>query len=156
LYFFQDLIRNKRDMSQMNLTEQKFSEIADLLLSGMVCVIEKDTGKIDSHPADMDFFMDEENPWEELIEKVEEDWESYILIDPMPGHKSFEVMKDFADELDEGDLKVSLEKALNKNKPFQKFKSIVDDSGEFRQKWFDFQLQENIKWVKMQYESELD
>jgi hypothetical protein len=65
-------------------------------------------------------------------------------------------MKDFADDLDEGDLKLSLQDALNKNKPFQNFKFIVDNSGEFRQKWFDFQLQENIKWAKMQYESELD
>jgi hypothetical protein len=140
----------------MVLTEKQFAEIADLLISGMVCIIEKKTGKIDSHPNDMDFFEGEENPWEELIEKVEEDWDSYILLDPMPSNKSFDVMKDFANDLDEGDLKLSLHNALNKNKPFHNFKFIVDNSGEFRQKWFDFQLQENIKWVKMQYESELD
>ncbi len=140
----------------MDLTEKKFAEIADLLISGMVCIIEKKTGKIDSHPKDMDFFESEENLWEELIEKVEEDWDSYILFDPMPSNKSFDVMNDFADDLDEGDLKLSLHNALNKSKPFHNFKCIVDNSGEFRQKWFDFQLQENIKWVKMQYESELD
>lgn len=140
----------------MNVTEKQFAEIADLLLSGMVCVIEKSTGKIDSHPKDMDFFEDEENPWEELIEKVEKDWESYILIDTMPGNESFNVMKNFTDKLEEGKLKVSLINALEKAKPFRNFKNIVDDSAEYRQKWFDYLLQENIKWVKMQYESELD
>jgi hypothetical protein len=140
----------------MNLTEKQFTEIADLLISGMVCVIEKKTGKIDSHPEDMNFFEEEENPWEELIEKVEEDWDSYILIDPMPSNESFNVMKNFTDKLEESELKVRLIYALEKAKPFHNFKNIIDDSGEYRQKWFDFLLQENIKWVKMQYESELD
>jgi hypothetical protein len=140
----------------MNLTEKQFTEIADLLISGMVCVIEKKTGKIDSHPEDMNFFEEEENPWEELIEKVEEDWDSYILIDPMPSNESFNVMKNFTDTLEESELKARLISALEKAKPFHNFKTIIDDSGEYRQKWFDFSLQENIKWVKMQYESELD
>jgi len=140
----------------MNVTEKQFAEIADLLLSGMVCIIEKNTGNIDSHPKDMDFFEDEENPWKELIEKVDENRENYIIIETMPGHESFNVMKSFIDELEEGKLKLSLINALDKAKPFRNFKSIVDDSGEYRQKWFDYQLQENIKWVKMQYESELD
>ncbi|MRT93586.1 UPF0158 family protein [Ancylomarina sp. 16SWW S1-10-2] len=140
----------------MNLTDKLFVEIADLLLTGMVCVIEKKTGKIDSYPKNMDFFDEEENPWEELIEKVEEDWDSYILIDPMPSSESFNMMKSFANKLEECELKVRLINALEKAKPFRNFKNIVDDSGENRQKWFDFQLQENIKWVKMQYESELD
>ena len=140
----------------MNLSEKQFAEMADLLLSGMVCVIEKKTGKVDSHPEEMDFFGDEENPWEELIEKVEEDWDSYILIEPMPSSESFNIMKNFAENLETCELKRQLLSILEKAKPFRKFKNIIDDSGEYRQKWFDFQLQENIKWVKMQYESELD
>ena len=140
----------------MNLTEKHFAEIADTLLTGMVCVIEKKTGKIDSYPKDMDFFDEEENPWKELIEKVEDDWDSYIVIEQMPSSESFKVMRSFTDKLEECELKVRLFNALERAKTFRNFKNIVDDSGEYRQKWFDFQLQENIKWVRMQYESELD
>jgi hypothetical protein len=141
----------------MKLNDQKYKEIADELLCGMVAIIEKSSGKIDSHPTDLDshFMMDEENPWQELIDKVEENWEDYILIEPMPSFESFKIMERFAHQLEEGKTKTEAIRALEMRKPFRHFKDVVESS-EFRQNWFDFQLQENINWVKLQVEGEIE
>ena len=140
----------------MNLTDKQFAEIADNLLAGMIVVLEKKTGKIDFHPEEMDYFFDdEENPWKELIDKVEENPEEYILVEPMPSYESFKVMERFANRLEVGDVKTEAIRALNMRKPFRNFKDVVESS-EYRQDWFDYQLQENIDWVKRQVELELD
>ncbi len=48
-------------------------------------------------------------------------------------------MEDFAENLNENkQLQGRLLYALNKRKPFREFKFIIDNSGDFRQQWFDF------------------
>lgn len=37
---------------------------------------------------------------------------------------------------------------LNRSKPFSNFKWIIDNSGDYRQKWFDFKNQKYIEWVE--------
>lgn len=58
-------------------------------------------------------------------------------------------MEDFADELpDNTRIKVTLIEALNKRKPFREFKYEIDNSGDYRQLWFDFKNQKMIEYVK--------
>ena len=61
-------------------------------------------------------------------------------------------MADFAENVDSIKLRESLINALNKKHPFQNFKWIIDNSGPYRQKWFDFKNQRLIEWVKDQLE----
>ena len=57
-------------------------------------------------------------------------------------------MADFEEQIKDGNrLKDRLFDALNKNKPFSRFKLEIDNSGEFRQKWFDFKLAKLENWV---------
>jgi peroxiredoxin len=66
----------------------------------------------------------------------------------MESHDSFEIMTDFVDTLSDSDkLKVRLMDALNKKNPFREFKYVIDNSGNYRQKWFDFKNERIQKWV---------
>jgi hypothetical protein len=43
-----------------------------------------------------------------------------------------------------------LEEALRRPKPFANFKFDIDNSGLYRQKWFDFKKLQMIEWVRGQ------
>jgi hypothetical protein len=66
----------------------------------------------------------------------------------MESHESFDIMADFAENVDSRELRDSLINALNRKHPFQNFKWVVDNSGPYRQKWFDFKNQRLIEWVE--------
>lgn len=79
---------------------------------------------------------------------LENDFSDYVEIEPMKSHESFEIMTDFVETLsDSNQLKYKLINALNKKKPFKEFKFIIDNSGDYRQKWFDFKNESIQKWV---------
>ena len=44
---------------------------------------------------------------------------------------------------------------MNNRKPFANFKNIIDNSGEFRQQWFDFKQKQLEKYVKVLLEIKL-
>lgn len=50
--------------------------------------------------------------------------------------------------MDSASLQEKLINALNRSKPFSNFKWIIDNSGDYRQKWFDFKNQKYIEWVE--------
>jgi len=59
-------------------------------------------------------------------------------------------MADFAEIVDDSILQNKLINALNRPKPFQNFKWQIDNSGEFRQRWFDFKNRCYISSIKTQ------
>lgn len=59
-------------------------------------------------------------------------------------------MTDFAERIDDSKLQDKLRSALNRPKPFKNFKWQIDNSGVFRQQWFDFKKMRYIHWVKEQ------
>jgi len=132
----------------INLTKDQIKEIADQLDCGMRCYVNKETGNIKSIPDFDNWFSDDLEPWSDLINELEENRDKYIEIEKMESHESFEIMADFAENVDSKELKNSLINALNKKHPFRNFKWVVDNSGLYRQKWFDFKNQRNIEWVE--------
>jgi len=62
-------------------------------------------------------------------------------------------MADFAESIDNPRLQDRLINALNKSKPFQNFKWQIDNSGEYRQQWFDFKNMHYIELVKKQIDN---
>ena len=134
----------------MKLTENQIKEIAELLECGQQCFIHKPTGRIESHPDTTGYFFDPE-PWQELIDKIELDWDNYMEIERMDSSESFNVMRDFVDSLAKGETKIRLENALARPKPFRNFKYEIEQS-EFREAWFKFRLESYIKWVKKELE----
>ena len=134
----------------MNLPKEQIQEIAELLLSGFICFVNKTNGSIESFYRDTDLLTGEEDPWQEVKDKIDKDFTNYIRCEPMDSYQSFSVMKDFTATVESGQLSEKLIHALNRPKPFGNFKYTIDYSGEYRQKWFDFRLEKNIQWVTEQ------
>jgi len=123
-------------------------EMSELILCGHLCFLNTITGDFDYHPAEMDFFPDEDNPWQEVIDKIENNCGDYIRIEPMNSTQSFAVMESFADQL-VSELRKKLLTTLNRPKPFRNFNYLIHES-DFRQEWFDYRKKRNVEWVREQ------
>jgi len=132
----------------INLTNDQIKEIAEQLDCGMRCYINKETGEIKAVLNFESWQTDDREPWEDILNELEENWDKYIEIERMESHESFEIMADFAENVDSRELRDSLINALNKKHPFQNFKWVVDNSGQYRQKWFDFKNLKYLEWVE--------
>jgi hypothetical protein len=137
----------------IQLTPTQIKEIAEQLDCGFRCYIHKQTGELitipdeNSHP-DMDL-----EGWEEDIEKIETNFTEYIVIDPLESRDSFGIMEDFVESLPESEkIREWLINALNQHKPFSKFKFVIDNSGEYRQQWFDFKAKRLQEYVQEEIE----
>lgn len=137
----------------IKLTDEQIKEIAEWLDVGMKCYYNKQTGEI-KNILNFDNWMGaDEELWEEDINEIEENWENYIEFDAMTSDDSFRVMADFIDTVDNSKLQQRLVDALNRRKPFQNFKWIIDNSGKYRQQWFDYKNIRYIEWVADQLEA---
>ncbi len=136
----------------MKPTEKDIKEIAELLDCGHVCYYHQKDGKIENFIEDSDLYFatGEKNPWDEIRDKVKKGSDNYIRFEPMESRDSYRVMEDFAYTVDSPGLKNDLIDALNRRGPFQNFKFVIDNSGEYRQKWFDFKNERYIEWVEDQ------
>lgn len=139
----------------MKFQEEKIKEIADLIDCGHVCFLHKKTGTIEYHLQEIDLFLDEENPWQDVIDKVENNLDDYIRIEQMNSRQSFQVMELFIEKVKSESFRKNLINALNRSKPFRNFKYLIDNS-EYRQHWFDFKFEQNILWVKEQISESRD
>jgi hypothetical protein len=135
----------------IKLTKDQIKEIAEELDCGMRCYINKETGEIKTVLNFESWQTVDREPWEDVLNDLEENWDKYVEIDRMESHASFEIMADFAESVDR-ELRDSLINALNRKHPFQNFKWVVDNSGPYREKWFDFKNHRLIEWVKDQLE----
>ncbi|KXX70986.1 UPF0158 family protein [Flammeovirga sp. SJP92] len=61
-------------------------------------------------------------------------------------------MEAFVDTVDDAKLQDKLIKALNKKGPFRNFRWVLDESEEYRAKWYKFQEQQRIEYVREEVE----
>lgn len=134
------------------LSAPQLKEIAELLESGMICYVHKETCEIVYHPDAERIDTFDEELWEEEIKKVENNFDEYIPIKAMESRQAFGVMESFVEEVvKDAGLANRLLYALNQNKPFQHFKYEIDYTQKYRQQWFDYKLAQTIAWVKEQW-----
>jgi len=133
----------------LTLTDQQIFEIAEYLDSGMRCFYHRKTGEIKTI-LDSDYYGEVD---ESLQDEIEENWDDYFEFERMSSHESYEIMADFTETVDNDELQDKLIDALRKPKPFRHFKDQIDNSGEYRQKWFDYQKKRFIEFVKEQINS---
>ncbi|MGB5981531.1 MAG: UPF0158 family protein [Nonlabens sp.] len=97
---------------------------------------------------EQDFIENEfKDNFSEKLKKVKQNKAQFIKIEVLESYESFKIMEQFADQVDDEQLSTELKKVLERKKPFQNFKFIVDNS-DYRQNWFDFkqaQLEEIVK-----------
>lgn len=132
----------------MTLTDEHISEIAELLDCGMICFYHRPTGTIESYPDPDDLYFDPE-PWQDIIDKIENNWSSYDRFEKMDSNQGFQVMENFAHSLTDINFRNRILNRLSKRRPFQNFKLLIDSS-DYRQAWFDFKKQAYIEFVKQQ------
>ena len=134
----------------MKLTESQIEEIADNLDCGMRCFYNLKTGEIKTLLNFDNWIGADEEPWEEESKEIDENWDDYFEFTGFETHESFRIMADFAERIDDPKLQDQLINALNRPKPFRNFKWQIDNSGEYRQQWFDYKKMRYVQWVKEQ------
>lgn len=134
----------------MILTEKQIKEIADNLDCGMRCFFNLKTGEIKTLLNFDRWVGADEEPWEEESKEIDNNLADYFEFEGLDTHDSFKIMADFAENIDDIRIQNKLINALNRPKPFQNFKWQIDNSGKYRQKWFDFKKMRYIQWVKDQ------
>ena len=100
--------------------------------------IHKTTAKLLFVPDENNLIAIDLEPWKEELEQLENNFTDYYEIDRWTSSEAFEIMSEFADQVSDNNLQSRLFDALRKNKPFRNLKFVIDNSGDFRQQWFDF------------------
>ena len=139
--------------NMVNITNDKIKEISQNLYAGMRSFYNKETGDIKILPDNQsDMYLDQDT-WADDIEEIDSEFKKYIVFEVMPSFESFKIMEGFIEEIDNKKLQNRLINALNRSKPFRNFKYEIDNSGEYRQMWFDFKGQKYFEWVKDQVDA---
>ena len=111
--------------------------------------IDKQTGEI------LMTFEDYDEPeQEELIQKLEQDPDRYLTIEPIGSREGFLIMERFVASLPEGEDRNLLSKVLSWKKPFSNFRSALGDMGDLSQQWLDFHDKElrrlAAEWLELE------
>ena len=137
----------------MNIPEEKINQIADLLDFGLRVFYNLKTGEIKDIMV-IDNWIDSgliekgENP--DDTEEIDKNRADYYEFENLDSYKSFQIMVDFAESVEDERLRNKLIDALNRSKPYRNFKTIIDYSGPYRNEWFIFKKSRYIEWVKKQ------
>lgn len=137
----------------IKLNKEQIAEIADSLLCGLRSYYNIVSYELIFLPDIYNSFEDFPDEIADDYKKIENNWDEYIEFAKMESWDSFRIMEDFTYEVNDTKLKEQLIRALNKPKPFRHFKFIIDESGEFRERWFEFRLQRMIDWVTNQIDA---
>lgn len=126
--------------------------IAEAIDAGQICFLNMDTLETEDV---IPMFLEDPAEFEaatgvdpEKTKLKHESWEEYMAFYPLQSYNSYQIMESFIDTLEHRHLKNKLIDAINKRKPFARFKSIIDNS-EQRQHWFDFKQQEIEEHVRI-------
>jgi hypothetical protein len=129
----------------MKPTKEHIREMAEFIDCGEICFFHQLTGMIEHYPDPNSEYFEPEL-WQKTMDKIDSDWSNYQKIEKMDPRQGFRIMEEFANSITDTNFQSRLFELLTERKPFSKFKLAVDNSN-YRQNWFDFKEQANIKWV---------
>ncbi len=132
----------------IQLTKEQMHEIYEELDMGMRCFYNPATNKILSMPDFLAYPDFEPELWQEVMDEI--DANKVIEFDKLPTRDYFNVMEEFAENVDDPIIRDRLIRALSRPKPFRNFKYEIDDSGDYREKWFEFKAQAYRNWIEKQ------
>jgi Uncharacterised protein family (UPF0158) len=136
-------------------TKEHIKEIAEQIDCGFRAFYHRQTGDLLFIPDSLKHPEMETEAWEEDIEKLDNNFSDYAEIEAMNSTDSFQLMHDFTELLDNSNLlKNKLRIALTRKKPFREFKFVIDNSGDYRQQWFDFKNLKLKQWVENQIDQQ--
>ena len=88
------------------------------------------------------------------MDKVSENRDDYIEIEPMHSHESFGVMENFVGKIDHVPTRNKFIDAISRKRPFAHFKNTLDYYPELLEKWYVFKSEAYIQYVKDQLNPE--
>ena len=95
---------------------------------------------------DGDFIGLEEDA-EDIIDKINENYNDYLKFNLMASSEAFQVMESFVGQLPENKIKEKLEQAINQRKPFRQFRNLLDDYPDVLKSWYAFKTQSYMAYV---------
>ncbi len=122
---------------KLELTEKKIAEIAENLDCGFRCFYRFTTGEIKTLVISDEWLGESDELLKQDEKEIEDNISEYIEFEGTSNHVAFSIMESFVDKVDNDDLQKKLINALNRPKPFRNFKILIDNSGDYRQRWFD-------------------
>lgn len=135
------------------MNEEQIKEIAEQLSLGFRAFIHKKNSKMLFIPEEDHFFDIEMEAWAEESKELKKHVKDYYEIERWRSNEAFEMMAEFAEQLtDNAHLQSQLFSALNRRKPFREFKAVIDYSGNYREKWFEFKNAWVRDYVKKQWD----
>lgn len=136
----------------MKITPKHIHEIAQELQCGMKVYVNRKNLEI-KVILDWDNILDNEEFWEEELEKIEREWDDYIALTKMESREAFQIMENFAETIGDGRYQEYLFKILSRKSPFANFKAEIESSS-YRQQWFDFRDRSYEAYVRAKLEFE--
>jgi hypothetical protein len=134
--------------------ENKLREIAQELESGFCVYLHKVNCELIALP-DEDRFSDMDTDFfREDMKKIKSHKSKYLKFVPMSSRDSFRMMEAFINEVTDNELQERLALTLRRKSPFANFNAEIDESGPFREKWFQFKTLKYFEWVKEQWEDQ--
>jgi hypothetical protein len=130
----------------MQLKKSQIRQIAEELETGMNVYINRKDLEIRTIYDYTDAYGDTEF-WEEEYDKLVAEWSDFIVIEKLESDESFRIMQDFANKVDNDNLR----QALHRKRPFANFKAIAENS-KYRDEWFEFKTQKHEDYVKTMLE----
>lgn len=113
-------------------------KIAEQLNCGLRAFVHRTTKQLLFVPNLNSPFEIELEPWAEELEELEKNEEDYFEIDRWTSSDAYNAMVDFTEQLSNRKLQIKLSEALERRKPFREFNFVIDNSGEYRDAWFEF------------------
>ena len=135
----------------MNKPDQNIiNEIAQELDCGNECYFNQKTKELICLPnvdlmetAGEDYYKE---MFQDDFKKIESQKKDLIKFEVLESFESFRIMEDFKNQVENDEFVEKLDQALNRRKPFQNFKNLIDNS-EYREQWFKFKQKEIEKIV---------
>ena len=131
----------------IKLSKKQINSIAQDLDLGMDCYVHKETGEAITIPSNLDEFDDVES-WKEELKNVKKNRDQYILIEKMDSSDSFKIMRRFMGKIANPSIRNKLMISISQNKPFQRFRDILDYNGDVLEDWYQFKQDEIERYVK--------
>jgi len=82
---------------------------------------------------------------EELIPPDFQDNPRYVRIDTLESSEAFRIMEDFVETVESATMAERLANALDRPKPFRRFKDALFDDAALREAWYAFEMEAHRK-----------
>jgi hypothetical protein len=115
-------------------------EIAESLDAGYIVFVHRRTFELLSYPDPAHWSeLDALDEWAAIKDRLDTEAADFVEISPPPSKESYQIMQDFAQQVQDARLRERLFEALRSPKPFRHFRHMVEESEE-ADAWAEYRL----------------